>query len=167
MVSPAELRYFQQNIKNKLLLGSRFYLKLKYKSFFKLTLPYWWHCAQSKSWCYNTGQLYGFLHIKEKKSDYYILCRDTKRNYSEIIKTTFGSTLLSYQLSILDKRFAFAFENVFASLPTQICTVSTWKFRLSSYIQMKYVSALQFQCALYLCDAIPNHELLNLQIREI
>lgn len=66
-----------------------------------------------------------FCISKKKKSDYYILCRDTKRNYSKIIKATFGSTLLSYQLSILDKRFAFAFENVFASLPTQICTVST------------------------------------------
>lgn len=76
------------------------------------------------------------------------------------MKATFGATLLLYQLSILDKRFASAFENFFASLPTQMA--STWKFRLSSYIPTKYVSALQFQCALYLCDAIPNHELLNL-----
>lgn len=78
------------------------------------------------------------------------------------MKATFGATLLLYQLSILDKSFASAFENFFASLPTQWRTVSTWKFRLSSYIPTKYVSALQFQCALYLCDAIPNHELLNL-----
>lgn len=66
-----------------------------------------------------------FCTSKKKKSDYYISCIDTKRNYSEIMKATFGATLLLYQLSILDKRFASAFENFFASLPTQIRTVST------------------------------------------
>ena len=74
-------------------------------------------------------------------------------------------TLRSQRLSLdqhyscisLDKRFAFAFENcLFTNSNTYCIYRKIQSASLSSYFQMKYgkVSALQFQCVLYLHDAI-------------
>lgn len=52
---------------------------------------------------------------KKKKKENQIIACCAWRNYSDITKATFGSTLLSYRLSIWGKRLAFTFGNCFFS----------------------------------------------------